>query len=367
MSLSSAPKIRSANISAFTIPTESVEADGTFTWNSTTLVLVELEAAAKTGIGFTYAAAAAAPLLRDIALPLVIGADATNIPQLWQKLQSAMRNIGRPGIAAMAIAAVDNALWDLKAKLFDIPLLTLLGAARTGVEIYGSGGFTSYSIAELCDQLSAWRECGIKKMKMKVGRDVRADIERVHSARAAIGDACELFVDANGAYQRKQALAQAEQFAQARVSWFEEPVSSDDLDGLRLLRDRAPAGMAISAGEYGFDANYFLTMLRAGAVDVLQADATRCAGISGFLQAAALCEAAQIPLSSHCAPSLHVHVCCAARPVCHLEYFFDHVRVEHRFFDGALEPRDGVLSPDLTRPGLGLSFRRSDAAAFQVA
>src|SRR3954453_9724045 len=127
--------------------------------------------------------------------------------------------------------------------------------------------------------------------------------------RRAIGD-CQLFVDANGAYTRKQALAEAAAFGEHGVSWFEEPVSSDDLDGLRLLRDRGPAGMAIAAGEYGHDAAYFRRTLEACAVDVLQADATRCGGITGFMQAVALCEAYGVPLSSHCAPSLHLPLMC---------------------------------------------------------
>jgi L-alanine-DL-glutamate epimerase-like enolase superfamily enzyme len=105
-------------------------------------------------------------------------------------------------------------------------------------------------------------------------------------------------------------------------------------------------------------------MLDAGAVDVLQADATRCAGVTGFLQVAALCSAHCLELSAHCAPSLHVHPCCAAMPLRHLEYFHDHVRIEHLLFDGALTPVRGVLYPDLSRPGLGLEFKRADAERY---
>jgi L-alanine-DL-glutamate epimerase-like enolase superfamily enzyme len=199
---------------------------------------------------------------------------------------------------------------------------------------------------------------------MKIGRDAAADIERVRLAREAIGNDAELFVDANGAYSRKQALRQAEIFTNSGVTWFEEPVTSDDLEGLRLIRDRAPATMDIAAGEYGYDSWYFERMLKAGAVDVLQADATRCAGFTGFLEAASLCAAHHLPLSAHCAPALHVHVGCAAARLRHLEYFHDHVRIENMLFDGVPQPKNGRLYPDLSRPGIGLELKRADAQRF---
>jgi L-alanine-DL-glutamate epimerase-like enolase superfamily enzyme len=265
----------------------------------------------------------------------------------------------------MAIAAVDTALWDLKARLLGLPLCKLLGMAHDRLPIYGSGGFTAYSLARLQEQLAGWVERGIPRVKMKVGSVPEDDPERVRCARDAIGPNAELFVDANGAYSRKQALALAERFrSDARVSWFEEPVSSDDLEGLRLLRDRAPARIEIAAGEYGYEPIYFRRMLEAGAVDVLQADATRCCGITGFLRAAAIADAYGIPISAHTAPALHLHVCCAAPRVRHVEWFHDHVRIEHMLFDGAPAPREGMIAPDLTRPGLGLALKQKDAARY---
>jgi L-alanine-DL-glutamate epimerase-like enolase superfamily enzyme len=261
----------------------------------------------------------------------------------------------------MAISAVDCALWDLKARLLDVPLVTLLGQVRTGAPIYGSGGFTSYSDQQLSSQLSGWVDQGIRSVKIKIGRDTSRDVERVQVAREAIGADTELFVDANGAYSRKQALAQAERFARFDVCWFEEPVSSDDLEGLSLLRDRAPAGMEIAAGEYGYDVFYFQRMLAAGAVDVQQADITRCGGVTGFLDVAALCQAHNIPLSAHTAPALHTHVVCAIAPFKNLEYFHDHVRMERMLFDGLPQLINGELQPDLSRPGLGLELKRADA------
>ena len=266
----------------------------------------------------------------------------------------------------MAISAVDAALWDLKARLLNVPLVTLLGRAREGVAVYGSGGFTSYSVKQLREQLGRWAGEGISRVKMKVGRHAQEDLARVRAAREAIGQEDELFVDANGAYTPKQALLMAGEFAQAGVTWFEEPVSSDDLDGLRLLRERAPAGMEISAGEYGYDLPYFRRMLEAHAVDVLQADATRCAGITGLLQVGALAQAFAIPLSTHTAPALHLHPACAMPGLRHLEYFYDHFRIEEMFFDGAIKPKSGFLHPDLSRRGLGLEFKEVDAAKYLI-
>jgi L-alanine-DL-glutamate epimerase-like enolase superfamily enzyme len=284
----------------------------------------------------------------------------------WMDMVRAIRNLGRPGICSMAISAVDAALWDLKGKVLGVPLASLLGACRDAIPVYGSGGFTSYSVERLCEQLGGWAQAGMRFVKMKIGRSPSEDRKRVAAARRVIGSSTGLFVDANGAYTRKQALAQAEAFARDAVAWFEEPVSSDDLDGLRLLRDRAPAGMDITAGEYGYDAPYFRRMLQAGAVDVLQADATRCGGVTGFIEAASLCAGYGLPLSSHCAPALHLPLVCAAREAVHMEYFHDHVRIEERLFEGLPRPRAGLLSPDSGRPGFGIELKEKDAECYSV-
>ena len=353
-------------VAAYTVPTDAPEADGTFAWQATTIVVVHVDAGGRQGVGYGYADVATARLIDDHLGDVVQGCDALAPARAWWAMTRAIRNLGRPGVAAMAISAVDVALWDLKAKLVELPLATLLGAVHERVPVYGSGGFTSYTTHRLRQQLADWVQAGIPRVKMKVGRDPDADVARVQAAREAIGPDAALFVDANGAYARKQALSQAERFAEHAVSWFEEPVSSEDLDGLRLLRDRAPAGMEIAAGEYGYEPAYFARMLAAGAVDVQQADATRCGGITGLLTVAALCEAHQVALSAHCAPQLHTHACCAVGPLRHLEFFHDHVRIEQMLFDGALSPVAGALRPDATRPGLGIELRTADAEAFRA-
>ena len=358
--------IQSLRVSGFKIPTDTPEADGTYEWDSTTIVVVEVNAGSKQGLGYTYADTATAKLIDDKLKEVVVGKDAMSVQGAWLAMLCSIRNLGRPGICAMAISAVDTALWDLKARLLDLPLVTLLGQVRGELPIYGSGGFTNYSNEQLQNQLRGWAEQGIARVKMKIGRDAEADRQRVATARKAIGEQVDLFVDANGAYSRKQALEQAIAFKEFNVTWFEEPVSSDDLEGLRLIRDRAPAGMSIAAGEYGYELDYFRRMLEAGAIDVLQADATRCCGFSGFLQAATLCDAYHIPLSSHCAPALHVHVGCAAAAMRHAEYFHDHVRIEPMLFDGIVEPVAGALHPALDRRGLGLTLKRADAEKFAI-
>ena len=361
----SAPIDRVA-VAAFTVPTDGPESDGTFEWDKTTIVTVHVTAGDVTGLGYTYSDLSAGVLIEQLLAGVVAGRDAMDIESRHVDMVHAVRNLGRQGIAATAISALDIALWDVKARLLDLPLVSLLGGARGSVPIYGSGGFTSYSTEQLMAQLGSWAGQGLRAVKMKIGRDPAADRTRVHAARQTIGDDVELFVDANGAYDRKLALAQARAFVDDDVRWFEEPVSSDDLSGLRLIRDRAPAGVDVAAGEYGYDVQYFRRMVDAGAVDVLQADATRCCGVTGFLRAGALCDAAYLPLSAHTAPGVHVHLCCAVPRVRHLEYFHDHVRIEHLLFDGALAPVDGALRPDRSRPGLGLELKWRDAERFAV-
>jgi L-alanine-DL-glutamate epimerase-like enolase superfamily enzyme len=188
----------------------------------------------------------------------------------------------------------------------------------------------------------------------------------VRVARGAIGDDAGLFVDANGALDGKQALDYAQRFSEQNVVWFEEPVSSDDVAGLAALRNALPARMELAAGEYGYTQDDFRTLLANEAVDVLQADVTRCGGITGFMRVAALCDAFHRPLSAHCAPAIHLHVACAAPRLRHQEWFHDHVRIEQMLFDGAPRAIDGAIAPDLSRPGCGLDFKHADAQCYAV-
>jgi L-alanine-DL-glutamate epimerase-like enolase superfamily enzyme len=361
---SSSVAIDAVTVASYTIPTDAPESDGTLAWDHTTIVIVTVRAGGVQGLGYTYANAATAALVQDVLRDVVAGMDAMAPNAAYLAMGRKIRNLGRPGICSMAISAVDAAIWDVKARLLQVPLVTLLGQVREGAAVYGSGGFTSYSDKQLEKQLGGWARAGIGAVKMKIGRDPARDEHRVRTARKAIGAGTRLYVDANGAYEPREALEQAEMLARHDVRWFEEPVTSDNLEGMRFVREHAPLRMQIAAGEYGYSGFYFQYMLASGAVDVLQADMTRCGGVTGFLQAAALCETWNVPLSSHTAPALHAAVACAAVSFTEMEYFHDHVRIEKMLFDGGPQLVKGALRPDLSRPGNGLELRRVDAEKF---
>jgi L-alanine-DL-glutamate epimerase-like enolase superfamily enzyme len=356
------------DVSVFDVPLEAPESDGTLAWDRTTVIVVEPAAAGTTGLGFTYGPSACATLIHDLLEEVVVGRDAGDVPGSWGAMVRAIRNAGRPGISSMAIAAVDTALWDLKARMLGLPLSRLLGSVRDEVPVYGSGGFTSLSDDELAAQLGGWTgDLGLTRVKIKVaegwGANEDRDLERTALARKVIGERVELFVDANGGYTRKQAVRLARRYRELGVTWFEEPVSSDDLVGLREVRDLVDIDVA--AGEYGYDLPYFERMCAAGAVDCLQVDASRCAGITEWLRACAVAAAHGLQVSGHTAQSLHAHPACAVPNLRHLEYFADHARSDRLLFDGVLDPRGGVLKPDLTRPGMGLELKRRDAERYR--
>lgn len=356
--------IQRIEVSTYTVPTDLPESDGTLAWDHSTIVIVTAHAGRQTGLGYTYADTATAGLIHTLLGKIVYNMDALAPQAAYMAMWRQIRNLGRPGICSMAISAVDAALWDLKARLLGVPLVTLLGQVRAGAPVYGSGGFTSYRDKQLADQLGGWANAGMRAVKMKIGRDPARDPERIRVAREAIGPDVKLYVDANGAYTPRQALAQMDLLRKYDVRWFEEPVSSDDLDGLRFVREHAGERIDIAAGEYAYSPSYFLRMLSAGSVDVQQADMTRCGGVTGFMQAGELCQAFQKPLSSHTAPVLHTHLACAAVPFTEMEYFHDHIRIEQMFFEGIPALENGELKPDLSRPGNGLELRRAAAEKY---
>ncbi|MET9069177.1 enolase C-terminal domain-like protein [Streptosporangium sandarakinum] len=361
--------IKEIRAAAYRVPTDRPEADGTLAWDATTLVVVEAGAENAVGTGWTYAPAAAAAFVTEVLAGTAAGADAMDIPATWTAMTRRARNAGRPGIAGYAISAVDVALWDLKARLLGTPLTRLFGAARPDVPVYGSGGFTTYDDDTTRAQLRHWaHELGIPRVKIKIGESRGTapgrDLHRVAVAREAVGPGTELYVDANGGYTAKQAVRLASLLDGQGVSWFEEPVSSDDLAGLRLVRERI--GADVAAGEYGSDLTYFTRMCQAGAVDCLQIDATRCGGYTGWFGAAAIAAGHHLEVSAHCAPNLHLPAAAATPGLRHVEWFHDHARIEAELFDGAADPAGGTARPRADTPGHGLTLR-PDAAGHRVA
>jgi L-alanine-DL-glutamate epimerase-like enolase superfamily enzyme len=356
---------------AYTIPTEHPEGDGTLTWDSTTWVVARVgtgDPGLPAGFGWTYAPAAAAHVVREVLAPVVTGHSALDVAGCWEEMVRAVRNAGRPGLVSMAISAVDTALWDLKSRLLDVPLHRLLGAVREDVPVYGSGGFTTDPEDRLREQLRGWVDQGIPRVKIKIGeswgtREGR-DLERTALARQTIGADVELYVDANGGYDAQQAVRLARRLDELGVVWFEEPVSSDDHVGLRRVREAA--AQDVTAGEYGDSLAYFAHLLAAETVDCVQVDVTRCGGYTEWLRVAALVAAYGLDVSGHCAPSLHVPVAMAAPNLCHVEWFFDHTRIESRYLESFPDPRGGYVVPE-EAPGHGLTLRETDLAPYRVA
>jgi L-alanine-DL-glutamate epimerase-like enolase superfamily enzyme len=348
----------------YTVPTDEPESDGTLEWDATTIIVVHVSGAGHTGLGYTYGPAPIADVVTGLLAGVVRGRDALAPQAAALAMRAALRNAGQAGIGAMAQSAVDLALHDLRARLLGVPLSRALGGTRSEVPVYGSGGFTSYSLERLAEQLGGWADDGIPRVKMKVGRDPARDRDRLATARAAVGGDVELMVDANGAFTPAAAREWAYRYAEHGIHYFEEPVSSDDVDGLRLVREGGPPGMAVAAGEYAWSPRDVRRLL--GAVDIAQADATRCGGLTGLVAIDALCAAHGTPLSLHCAPAVTAHCACALSQLVHLEYFHDHVRLEGMLFDGVIAPLSGTITPDPTVAGHGLALRTEIAERYRV-
>jgi L-alanine-DL-glutamate epimerase-like enolase superfamily enzyme len=360
--------VEAVEATALTVPTDAPEGDGTLAWDATTVVLVQARGDGAEGVGWTYGPPACASVVHDLLAGVVLGRSACDVGAAFTAMVRAVRNAGRLGAVGYALSAVDVALWDLKARLLGLPLHRLLGAVRDAVPVYGSGGFTTYDEQQLTEQLDGWRRYRIPRVKIKIGESwgtaVPRDLARIAQTREVVGPDVELYVDANGGYGRKQAVRVMEAAAECDVRWFEEPVSSDDLVGLRMVRDAVRADVA--AGEYGGDLTYFQRMCAAGAVDCLQADASRCGGITEWLRVAAVAAAHHLEISGHCAPHLHVHVAAATPNLRHLEWFHDHVRIERLLFDGTLDPTGGTIRPDPRAAGHGLTLRQDAIERYRV-
>jgi L-alanine-DL-glutamate epimerase-like enolase superfamily enzyme len=359
----SVPVIEDLQAQAYRFPTPCPESDGTLTWEATTMVLARVRGGDVEGLGWTYADPGCVPVITGPMAEVIVGRPLLDVPARWLAMQQRFRNLGRPGLASCALSAVDIALWDAAAQHLDVPVSRLLGRCRDEVPVYGSGGFTSLSEDELVDQLRNWvTRQQLPRVKIKIGEGwgsrIDRDLDRIRLARHTVGAGVELFVDANGGYTLGQARRMSRALDEFGVTWFEEPVSSDDLAGLDGLRGWCTADVA--AGEYGYDLSYFARM--APVVDCVQVDVTRCGGFTEWRRIAGLAAGLGREVSAHCAPNLSVHAGAATLNFRHIEWFVDHDRIETEVFDGCADPRGGTASPS-DRAGHGLTVRDETALA----
>lgn len=348
--------ITGVSTAVYTFPTPQPEADGTLAWDATTAVAVELSAGGTTGLGWTYSSPAAAEVIRHHLAGVARQHDAFAPAAGWEAMHRAGRNLGTRGLYLQALSAVDIAWWDLKARLLGVSLANLFGRCRDAVPIYGSGGFTTLDDSGLAEQVAWWQSVGCSAMKIKIGESrgacVDRDLRRVEQLAELAGPRAQLMVDANGAYSVSQAGRVGRSLDELGVVWFEEPVSSDDLDGLAMLR--AVLDCDVTAGEYAAELYDIRALLPV--VDCLQLDVTRCGGYTGWLRGAALAQAHNLDVSAHCAPALHAPVAAAVPNLRHVEWFADHARIDAAFLSGAPEVAHGALQLDPDTPGHGLAF-----------
>lgn len=335
------PTIDDVAVEVYRFPTPHPEADGTLSWDATTAVVVTVLADYERGLGWTYTSPAAATVIEQHLAPLLRGCSPEHIPDLWERMRKACRNIGTSGVVAHAISAVDIALWDLKARLLELPLPTLFGKVRDATAVYGSGGFVNLTDDELAEQVMDWQSAGCTGVKIKIGIDPRRDLERITLVDKLVGSNTQIMVDANGAYGPGEARRMGHELDRLGVAWFEEPVTSDDPAGLRLVRDAVRC--EVTAGEYICTETDALRLL--DSVDCLQLDVTRCGGYTGFRHAAALAAAHHRDISAHCAPSLHASIAAAIPRLRHIEWFIDHARLEPLLVEGAPRVEDGRIAP----------------------
>ncbi|GIE94105.1 mandelate racemase [Paractinoplanes rishiriensis] len=305
------------------------------------------------GIGFGYSKRAGGPAqfahAAEVA-PELIGEDPSDIGRLWTKLVWAGASVGRSGAATQAIAAVDVALWDLKAKRAGLPLAKLLGAHRDSVRCYDtSGGFLHEPVEQILENAGRNLAAGIGGIKIKVGHpEPGVDLVRVGKVREALGDT-PLMVDANQQWDRPTARRVCRALDEFGLVWIEEPLDAYDCAGHARLA--ATLDTAVATGEMLTSVAEHRELIRHGAADVLQPDAPRIGGITQFLRLAALAEQEHLTLAPHFAMEIHLHLA-AAYPH---EPWVEHFDWLHPLFEERLEIRDGRMHLS-DRPGLGITL-----------
>ena len=306
------------------------------------------------GIGFGYAKRAGGPgqyaHAREVA-PVLLGEDPNDIARLWNKLVWAGASVGRSGLATQAIAALDIALWDMKARRAGLPLAKLLGAHQNSVRCYNtSGGFLHTPVEELLENATASLERGLGGIKIKVGQpDSAADLKRLEAVRAHVGDQVPLMVDANQQWDRPTARRLGRALEEFGLTWIEEPLDAYDAEGHAELA--AALDTPVATGEMLASVAEHVALIDARACDVIQPDAPRIGGVTQFLKLAALADQRRLQLAPHFAMEIHLHLA-AAYPH---EPWVEHFEWLEPLFDERLEIRDGRMHLS-DRPGLGITL-----------
>ena len=310
------------------------------------------------GLGVGEASPGARGVVESGLRDLLLDRDPFDIERLWSDMFWRARRFGRAGIGLHALSAVDIGLWDLKAKALGLPLYKLLGPFTDTVPVYGSGGWANLNTADLTANMTAFVEQGVKRVKMKVGKDFgrseREDIERVAAVREAVGDNVALYIDANSAYYPKQAIYMAEEFARYQVGWFEEPVLADDVDGLAEVRRAIP--IPVATGENEYTKHGFRQLITGGGVDIVQPDVGHVGGVTEWMKVAQLAHAFNLPVAPHAMEVVHLHLACATPNLKVVESLDIEAQTDRVWYTEVPQQEDGMLSPFPDKPGLGLEL-----------
>jgi L-alanine-DL-glutamate epimerase-like enolase superfamily enzyme len=279
-----------------------------------------------------------------------------------------VRGFGRKGVAFSAISSIDIALWDLKARFFDVPLYRLLGPFTDSVPIYGSGGWTSFTEDELVREQVGYVERGIPRIKMKVAKDFghaeAEDLRRLAAVRKAVGDDVEIYVDANNGFYAKQAIGFARRMAEYDVRWFEEPVLADDIAGLAAIA-RA-IDIPVATGEHEYTKYGFKELITQGGADIVQPDVGRVGGVTEWLKVAHLAHAFNLPVAPHAVQLVHLHLACCTPNLKVVEYLGVSEETDRIMFTEFPQPKNGMWSPYADRPGLGLELNPKAVERYAV-
>jgi L-alanine-DL-glutamate epimerase-like enolase superfamily enzyme len=360
-------KITDLTTSLLQIPSAQPLGDATATWNLLGGCFAHIRTnAGLEGLGWSGASSAIREVIEHNLKPIIVGSDPLEIERLWDRMFSSVRSIGRKGAALCAISAVDIALWDLKAKMLGLPLYKLLGPYTDSVPVYGSGGWTTLSDAELVNEMAGYVQRGFTHVKMKVGRNFGSceadDIRRLALVRKALGADVGIYVDANGGYRAKQAISIAKRFEEYGVSLFEEPVIADDIEGLSVIAKSTT--IPIAAGENEYTKYGFKDLIARGGVDVVQPDVGRVGGVTEWLKVAHLAEAFNLPVAPHAMQLVHLHLACATPNLMKVEVIGVQEDYSRELFQEIPPHNGGMWAPFPDKPGLGVELRQDAVARF---